>query len=43
MSVTDIVRVWVEDKDDKETMSRALNIDVFPEGWKEAFRERIAG
>jgi MOSC domain-containing protein YiiM len=42
VSVTDIVRVWVEDKDDRETMSRALLIDAFPESWKEPFRERIA-
>lgn len=43
VSVTDIVRLWVEDKDDVETMSRALKIDVLPEGWKEQFRVRIAG
>lgn len=42
ISVTDIFRVWVEDKDDVETMSRALKIDGLPEDWKEAFRERIA-
>jgi MOSC domain-containing protein YiiM len=43
VAVSDIVRVWVEDKDDNETMSRALKIDTFPEKWKEPFRERIAG
>ena len=43
VTVTDIVRVWVEDKGDLETMSRALKVDVFPERWKEPFRERIAG
>ena len=42
VSVHDIVRVWVEDKDDNDTMSRALKIDVFPEKWKGPFRERIA-
>lgn len=42
VSVHDIVRLWVEDKDDYETMSRAIAIDVFPEKWKETFRERIA-
>ena len=41
VTVTDIVRVWVADKDDVETMSRALKIDVFPESWKEPLRERI--
>ena len=43
VTVTDIVRLWVDDKDDIETMSRALKIDVLPEGWKQPFRERIAG
>ena len=43
VSVTDIVRVWVEDKDDSETMSRAMKIDTFPEKWKQVFRERIDG
>jgi MOSC domain-containing protein YiiM len=43
VSITDIVRVWVADKDDLETMRRALNIDVFPESWKGPFRDRLAG
>ncbi len=42
VTVTDIVRVWVADKTDVETMERALRIDAFPESWKEPFRERIA-
>jgi MOSC domain-containing protein YiiM len=42
VTVTDIVRLWVEDKDDVETMTRALNVESLPEGWKEPFRERIA-
>ena len=42
VSVTDIVRVWVEDKGDVDTMKRALNIDSLPETWKEPFRDRIA-
>jgi MOSC domain-containing protein YiiM len=42
VSVTDIVRVWIEDKGDVDTMSRALNIGSFPETWKEAFQHRIS-
>lgn len=42
VSIHDIVRVWVGDKDDVETMTRALNIESLPESWKEPFRERIA-
>ncbi len=41
VSVLDIVRVWVADKHDHETISRALKISVLPEGWKEPFRERL--
>lgn len=41
VSVTDIVRVWVADKDDRDTMSRALKVEALPETWKEPFRERL--
>jgi len=41
VSVTDIVRVWVEDKGDVDTMRRALKVGSLPETWKEPFRERI--
>lgn len=42
VSVADIVRVWVEDKNDVETMGRALNINSLPESWKASFRDRIS-
>ena len=42
VSVADIVRVWVEDKNDVETMKRALNINSLPESWKASFRDRIS-
>ena len=42
VTVTDIVRVWIEDKTDVDTMTRALNIEAFPETWKEPFRHRIS-
>ncbi len=41
VSVTDIVRLYVQDKDDTETMSRALNVGLLPEGWKEGFRKHL--
>lgn len=41
VSVSDIVRLYVEDKDDRETMKRALLVDVLPDGWKSTFRERL--
>ena len=42
VSVTDIVRLWVEDRGDVGTMKRALNIGSLPETWKEPFRDRIS-
>jgi MOSC domain-containing protein YiiM len=42
VSVNDIVRLYVQDKDDKETMNRALNVEILPEGWKKTFRERLS-
>ncbi len=43
VSVTDIVRLYVQDKDDMETMNRALKVELLPESWKEVFRERLQG
>jgi MOSC domain-containing protein YiiM len=41
VSVHDIVRLYVQDKDDIETMDRAINLEYLPESWKGTFRERI--
>ncbi len=43
VTVADIVRVYVEDKDARDTMSRALNVEALPDGWKQRFRERMTG
>jgi MOSC domain-containing protein YiiM len=41
VSVVDIIRLYVQDKDDTETMNRALSVDMLPESWKEGFREQL--
>jgi MOSC domain-containing protein YiiM len=41
VSIHDIVRLYVEDKHDTETMRRALNVELLPEGWKSTFLERL--
>ena len=41
VSVTDIVRLYVEDKDDVETMKRAVTVKVLPDGWKDVFQRRL--
>jgi MOSC domain-containing protein YiiM len=43
VSVHDIVRLYVQDKDDVEMMGRAINLEYLPEGWKSSFRERVQG
>ena len=42
VTVKDIVRVYVQDKNDMETMRRAVQIDVLPQQWQQEFRERLA-
>jgi len=39
--VADVVRVYAVDKDDRETMRRALRVEPLPEGWRRWFAERI--
>jgi 3-alpha domain len=41
-SVKDIVRLYVDDRADIETMQRTVRIKVLPEGWREHFRQQIA-
>jgi MOSC domain-containing protein YiiM len=41
VAVADLVRLYVVDKDDVETMKRAVNVEALPDGWKDAFRQRI--
>ena len=42
VTVKDIVRVYIQDKNDVETMRRAVQIDVLPQQWQQEFRERLA-
>jgi MOSC domain-containing protein YiiM len=41
VSVTDIVRVYAFEREDVETIRRAINVDAFPESWKEYFRQQL--
>lgn len=41
VSVHDVVRIYVQDKDDVATMNRALKVELLPEGWKEVFRDSL--
>jgi MOSC domain-containing protein YiiM len=41
VTVKDIVRLYVDDKGDIETMHRAIRIKALPEGWIDHFRQQI--
>lgn len=42
VSVRDIVRIFAFDRDDHETMEKALKLEALPESWKASFRELLA-
>lgn len=41
VTVKDIVRLYVDDRRDIETMQRAVRIKALPEGWRDHFRQQI--
>lgn len=41
LKVSDITRLYAKDRDDKETMRRALLVEALPASWREFFRERL--
>ena len=41
VSVADITRLYVFDKDDRLGMRRAMEIKALPDSWRNYFRERL--
>jgi len=41
VTVRDIVRLYVDDKQDTETMQRAMRIKALPEGWRYHFNQQM--
>jgi MOSC domain-containing protein YiiM len=41
ITISDIVRLYVKDKDDITSMSRAVKVNALPEGWKQYFFDQI--
>ncbi len=41
ITVADIVRLYAFEKDDLETLRRAVKVDALPESWREYFEKRI--
>lgn len=41
VTVADITRLYAFDRDDLETLQRAINLEALPESWREHFRKQI--
>ena len=41
VAISDIVRLYASDREDIETMRRAVKVGALPEGWKDYFYEQI--
>jgi MOSC domain-containing protein YiiM len=41
VSVADITRLYARDKNDFETMRRAIAVEALPEGWRDHFRKQL--
>jgi MOSC domain-containing protein YiiM len=41
VGISDIVRLYANDREDIKTMRRAVNVEALPEGWKDYFYEQI--
>jgi MOSC domain-containing protein YiiM len=42
VSVADITRLYARDKNDFETMRRAVAVEALPESWRGHFRQQLA-
>jgi len=42
VTVADITRLYASDKDDLETMRRAIALEALPESWRSHFQKRLA-
>ena len=43
VKVSDITRLYVSDKHNVELLTRAVQVEALPEGWKEYFQDRLKG
>jgi MOSC domain-containing protein YiiM len=41
VKVADIVRLYARDRDDLETMRRAIEVEALPDSWRDYFRQRL--
>lgn len=43
VTVADITRLYARDRNDFETMRRAVAVEALPESWRQHFRQKLAG
>jgi MOSC domain-containing protein YiiM len=43
VTVADITRLYSSDRDDFETMRRALEVEALPDKWRQHFRQQLSG
>jgi len=43
VTVADITRLYARDREDFETMRRALAVEALPETWRQHFRQKLSG
>jgi len=43
VTVADITRLYASDRDDFETMRRAVALEALPEKWRQYFRQKLSG
>jgi MOSC domain-containing protein YiiM len=41
VTIADITRLYAFEKDDAETMRRAMNVAALPESWRQYFRDKL--
>ncbi len=42
VTVADITRLYARDRDDAETLRRAIAVEALPESWREHFRQQLS-
>jgi MOSC domain-containing protein YiiM len=41
ITIADVVRLYAFEKDDRETLRRAITVTALPESWREHFRKQL--
>jgi MOSC domain-containing protein YiiM len=42
VAIPDVVRIYVQDRDDVDTLQRVVQVEALPEHWRERFQKQLA-